>query len=229
MFNTPEKNEEPSFMNFGINKKIGFDFSTFNIKKEKTLTEQIAEFNEKYHLNTHDETLVYRANQNHWLGNTFSLQNLSSIDVSTSYPSVKEKTAAEILVENMKNFLWPSSYESPIHNANQSHWLGGRNSFATSNAWSIDANAHYSPVLTPLFIREDSYIASNNLGNDIYNDTCRRVEFKRIEFERSNVGIADYENNIYKRDMITIGRLSDTPMKSAMPSLPSISFKSINF
>jgi hypothetical protein len=127
------------------------------------------------------------------------------------------------------NLQWHKVNETPAYRANQDNWLGGRNSFTPNSAWSIDMNIHHSPVLKPLFTNEDSYITAFNVGNKIFNDTLKKVEAQNAEFEHNNLGWADFENNIYKRDMISVGRLSDTPMQSAMPSLPSASYKSVSF
>lgn len=103
---------------------------------------------------------------------------------------------------------------TPVYLANQDHWLGGRNNISTMNSWIAEVNTHHSPSLQPSSPNVDTYIASYTQGVRGYNDVLKLVESRRIESESNNPGWTDFENNIYKKDMREIGRLSNAPVSN---------------
>jgi len=95
---------------------------------------------------------------------------------------------------------------------NQNHWLGM--DCSQENPWSL-TSTFKAPVLEPVDITKDpSYIAYQT-GKNILDKILERQEKERIDFERTNPGIADFENAIYKRNMLepaSIPRLDAMPL-----------------
>jgi hypothetical protein len=102
--------------------------------------------------------------------------------------------------------------ESIAHTENQKHWLG-MDKPAEEKPWSL-TSSFKPPVLEPRDITQEPEYVAYQSGLKIYEGLLEQQRQEKINFERSNPGIADFQNSIYKRNMLD---RSSIPTLGSMP------------